>query len=108
MIERLGHFVVDHHGQGIEDAIPTHLLPLAPPDIASQLARNLRLLEQICDGQQTSALIAHQLSDRHSPPLIMVYDAGCCDLGVNKRDATDDTVPLNTRQDAIFSIDPVL
>ncbi len=108
MIERLGHFVVDHDGQGIEDAIPTHLLPLAAPDIVDQLARNPRLLEQIRDGQQTSTLMPHQLPDRHRSPLIMVDDAGLRDLGVDVRDTTDDTIPLNARQDAIFRIDSIL
>ena len=108
MIERLGHFVVDHHGQGIEDAIPAHLLPLAAPDIIGQLTRNPRLLEQIRDGQQTRALMPHQLSDRHSPLLIMVDDAGCRDLGIDIRDTTDDTIPLKSRQDAVFGIDPIL
>ncbi len=108
MIQGLGHLVIDQHRQGVEDAIPAHLFPLAPPDVFRELARNSGCDKQVSNLQQALALMSHQFADRHIPLLIVIDHAWRHDLRIDERDPTDHTVPFQSRDDAIFRIDAIL
>ena len=62
-------------------------------------------MEEIVKELLTLRGVSHETVRLHRIP---TNDAWCRDPGIDVRDTTDDTIPLKSRQDAVFGIDPIL
>jgi len=108
MIQRLRDLVVDQNGDRIEDAIPTHLLPLAPPNILGQLTRHARRREKIANAQKPVAFVSHQLADGDRPLLVVVDNTRLRNFGIDEGHSADHAIPLEASTNTVFGVDPVL
>src|SRR5688500_3698118 len=108
MVQSLCHPVVDQYRDGVEDTIPTHLLPFAFTDIVADLAGNAGLLEDSRNLQKPLALVSHEFADCHPAALIVLDDAWLDDLRIDEGHAADDAIALHSLNNPIFRINAVL